>query len=96
MQQGGRLGKGVGGEGESWLPRISAQIWLEILLYRPLPNLSFPDSSTRDSAAGPEANTLPTMTSYTKIPDEERAVISVDALQPIARIEDNTYGGFTE
>lgn len=36
------------------------------------------------------------MTSYTRIPDEERPTISVDALQPIARIEDNTYGGFTE
>lgn len=39
---------------------------------------------------------LPVMTSYTRIPDEERPTISVDALQPIARIEDNTYGGFTE
>ena len=36
------------------------------------------------------------MTTYTKIPDEERPTITVDALQPIARIEDNTYGGFTE
>lgn len=36
------------------------------------------------------------MTTYTRIPDEERPTISVDALQPIARIEDNTYGGFTE
>lgn len=36
------------------------------------------------------------MTSYTRIPDEERPTISVDSLQTIARIEDNTYGGFTE
>jgi len=36
------------------------------------------------------------MTSFTKIPDEERPVISVDATHTIARIEANTYGGFTE
>ncbi|SPO06334.1 related to alpha-L-arabinofuranosidase 1 [Cephalotrichum gorgonifer] len=36
------------------------------------------------------------MTSFTRIPDEERPTISVDPQQIIATIEDNTYGGFTE
>lgn len=36
------------------------------------------------------------MTSFTKIPDQERPCISVDAEHTIARIDDMTYGGFTE
>lgn len=36
------------------------------------------------------------MTSYTKISDSEQPVITVNPRHKIAKIEDNTYGGFTE
>ena len=34
------------------------------------------------------------MTSFTRIPDDERSVITFNTLHTIAKIEDNTYGGF--
>lgn len=36
------------------------------------------------------------MTSYTKIPDGEQPVITVNPRHKISKIEDNTYSGFTE
>ena len=36
------------------------------------------------------------MSTFTKIPDDQTPVISVNPSHKIARIEDNTYGGFTE
>lgn len=36
------------------------------------------------------------MTSYTKVPDGEQSVITISPRHKISKIEDNTYGGFTE
>lgn len=36
------------------------------------------------------------MASFTRISDDERPSISVDANAVISKIEDNIYGGFTE
>lgn len=36
------------------------------------------------------------MTTFTSIPDSETPSISVNHLHTLARIDDNTYGGFTE
>lgn len=36
------------------------------------------------------------MATFTRIPDEERPSITVDPSAVISKIEDNTYGGFTE
>ncbi|KAL2212069.1 alpha-N-arabinofuranosidase [Sarocladium strictum] len=36
------------------------------------------------------------MTSFTKIPDDQQPVISVNPAFKLSKIEDNTYGGFTE
>jgi alpha-N-arabinofuranosidase len=36
------------------------------------------------------------MTSFTKIPDDQQPVITVNPAFKISKIEDNTYGGFTE
>lgn len=78
---------------EGKLPRIGGVAGDAVVL-KPFPNLRFlPLVNRKDHEV---RDTLRTMTTYTKIPDEERPTISVDALQPIARIEDNTYGGFTE
>jgi alpha-N-arabinofuranosidase len=36
------------------------------------------------------------MTSFTKIPDDQQPVISINPAFKLSKIEDNTYGGFTE
>jgi alpha-N-arabinofuranosidase len=36
------------------------------------------------------------MATFTKIPDSETPVVSVNHLNKIAKINDNVYGGFTE
>lgn len=36
------------------------------------------------------------MATFTKIPDTEEPVVSVDHLNKISKINDNVYGGFTE
>lgn len=36
------------------------------------------------------------MATFTKIPDSETPVISVNALNKVSKIDDNVYGGFTE
>lgn len=36
------------------------------------------------------------MATFTKIAEDARPSISVNPNHPIARIDDNTYGGFTE
>lgn len=36
------------------------------------------------------------MATFTKIPDTETPVISINALNKISKINDNVYGGFTE
>ena len=36
------------------------------------------------------------MATFTKIPDTETPVVSVNPLNKIAKINDNVYGGFTE
>lgn len=36
------------------------------------------------------------MATFTKLTDEQQPVISVNSNHKIAKIEDNTYGGFTE
>lgn len=36
------------------------------------------------------------MATFTKIADDEQPVISINPAHRISRIEDNTYGGFTE
>lgn len=36
------------------------------------------------------------MATFTKISDDETPVISVNPSHKISRIDDNTYGGFTE
>lgn len=36
------------------------------------------------------------MTTFTRIPDDERATICVDRRAVVSKIEDNIYGGFTE
>lgn len=36
------------------------------------------------------------MATFTRIPDEERPSITLDPSAVISKIEDNTYGGFTE
>jgi aspartokinase-like uncharacterized kinase len=36
------------------------------------------------------------MATFTKIPDSEIPVVSVNPLNKIAKINDNVYGGFTE
>lgn len=36
------------------------------------------------------------MATFTKIPDTETPVVSVNHLNKIAKINDNVYGGFTE
>jgi len=36
------------------------------------------------------------MTTFTRIPDEEMSTISVNSKNIICKIEDHTYGGFTE
>lgn len=43
-----------------------------------------------------EARSTANMTSYTKIPDDQQPVITVNPAFKISKIEDNTYGGFTE
>jgi hypothetical protein len=36
------------------------------------------------------------MATFTKIPDSETPVVSINPLNKIAKINDNVYGGFTE
>ena len=36
------------------------------------------------------------MATFTKVGDDEQTVISVNPAHKISKIEDNTYGGFTE
>ena len=36
------------------------------------------------------------MATFTRIPDSERAIISVNPQHIVSKIDDNTYGGFTE
>lgn len=36
------------------------------------------------------------MATFTKVPDSETPVVSVNPLNRIAKINDNVYGGFTE
>jgi alpha-N-arabinofuranosidase len=36
------------------------------------------------------------MTSFTKIGEDEQPVITINPAHKISKIEDNTYGGFTE
>lgn len=36
------------------------------------------------------------MTTFTKIGEDEQSVISINPAHKISKIEDNTYGGFTE
>lgn len=44
----------------------------------------------------PQGLLYDTMTTYTKISDEERPCISIDPSFTISEIDDNVYGGFTE
>lgn len=37
-----------------------------------------------------------TMTTFTKIPDEEKPLLEVDAGKKLSKIDPMTYGGFTE
>lgn len=36
------------------------------------------------------------MTSFTKISEDEQSIITINPAHKISKIEDNTYGGFTE
>lgn len=36
------------------------------------------------------------MTTFTKIGEDEQPVISINPAHKISKIDDNTYGGFTE
>lgn len=42
------------------------------------------------------AHQLNIMTTFTKIPDSQQPVISINPSHKISRIDDNTYGGFAE
>lgn len=53
---------------------------LDALLPQPLPHLPPPTK----------------MATFTKIDDGEQPVITVNSAHKISKIEDNTYGGFTE
>lgn len=39
---------------------------------------------------------IPKMATFTKLPDGEKPLIEVDAAKKLSKVDDMTYGGFTE
>lgn len=64
------------------------------MYFLPFTRLDKDDSLVEIQATQGNQNAV--MATFTKIPDTETPVISINALNKVSKINDNVYGGFTE